>query len=76
VLRRPAGRLLLLEHTRPHVRPLGWLADVANIPWYALQGRCHLNRETAQAVASSGFRIEHSETKIGGLFRLIVARPT
>ena len=75
VLRKPTGRLLLLEHTRPHVRALAWLTDVANIPWYAIQGRCHLNRETTQAVAASGFRIEHSESKTGGLLRLIVARP-
>jgi ubiquinone/menaquinone biosynthesis C-methylase UbiE len=73
VLRKPGGRLLLLEHTRPHVRPLAWLADLANIPWYALQGRCHLNRETQRVVSESGFCVEHVETKGGGLFRLIVA---
>lgn len=75
VLRQPTGRLLLMEHTRPHVRALAWLTDVANIPWYAIQGRCHLNRETAQAVVANGFRLEYGETKVGGLFRLIVARP-
>ena len=74
VLHLPGGQLLLLEHTRPHIPPLGWLADLANIPWYALQGRCHLNRETQSVVAQAGFQVEHTETKGGGLFRLIVAR--
>ena len=74
VLCSPGGQILLLEHTRPHVTPLGWLADAANVPWYALQGRCHLNRETHKTVAQAGFLLEHTETKGGGLFRLIVAR--
>jgi ubiquinone/menaquinone biosynthesis C-methylase UbiE len=73
VLRRPGGRLLLLEHMRPEVRPLAWLVDVANLPWVALNKRCHLNRKTQQAVAQAGFRVEQVESRIGGLLRLIVA---
>jgi ubiquinone/menaquinone biosynthesis C-methylase UbiE len=73
VLRRPGGRLLLLEHTRPHVRPLAWLADVVNLPWYTLNKRCHLNRETQQAVIQAGFGLEQVESRLGGLVRLIVA---
>jgi len=75
VLRKPGGRLLLLEHTRPRLRPLGWLADLANIPWYAFQGRCHLNRETEKAIGESSFQVEYTESKGGGLLRLIVACP-
>lgn len=74
VLRVPGGRLLLLEHMRPRFHPLTWLVDLANIPWYAFNGRCHLNRETQQSVAAAGFDIEHVEGKLGGFFRLIVAR--
>jgi ubiquinone/menaquinone biosynthesis C-methylase UbiE len=74
VLHEPGGQLLLLEHTRPHVPPLAWLADLANVPWYAIQGRCHLNRETQRAVTQAGFRVDHVETKAAGLLRLIVAR--
>jgi ubiquinone/menaquinone biosynthesis C-methylase UbiE len=73
VLQRPGGRLLLLEHTRPQVRPLALLTDLANIPWYAVQGRCHLNRETQHTVARAGFEVTHVETKAAGLLRLIVA---
>jgi hypothetical protein len=52
------------------------LFDLANIPWYALQGRCHLNRETQHAIARASFEVEHVETRGGGFLRLIVARTT
>jgi ubiquinone/menaquinone biosynthesis C-methylase UbiE len=74
VLRKPGGQLLLLEHMRPHVRPLAWLVDLANIPWYAFNGRCHLNRETQEALVEAGFRVETAESRLGGLVRLLVAR--
>ena len=74
VLRPPDGRLLLLEHMRPRVRPLAWLVDLANVPWYAFNGRCHLNRRTQQTVVETGFEIERIEGRLGGFFRLIVAR--
>ncbi len=76
VLHNPGGRLLLLEHMRPHSRPLAWITDLLNVPWYAFNGRCHLNRETQQAVARSGFELEQVESVLGGLVRLIVARAT
>jgi ubiquinone/menaquinone biosynthesis C-methylase UbiE len=73
VLRKPGGRLLLLEHMRPHVQPLTLLVDLANLAWYAFNGRCHLNRETQQAIHRAGFTVERVESKIGGFLRLIVA---
>lgn len=76
VLRRPGGRLLLLEHMRPQLRPLAWLVDLANVPWYAANGRCHLNRETQQAIVEAGFEVERMEDRLGGFLRLIVARAT
>jgi ubiquinone/menaquinone biosynthesis C-methylase UbiE len=74
VLRYPGGRLLLLEHMRPHARPLAWLADLLNIPWYAFNGRCHINRETQLSVARAGFELEQVESVLGGLVRLMIAR--
>lgn len=74
VLCRPGGRLLLLEHMRPRVRPLAWLVDLANIPWYARNGRCNLNRKTQQAIVKAGFQLERVESRLGGFFRLLVAR--
>jgi ubiquinone/menaquinone biosynthesis C-methylase UbiE len=75
VLRKPGGHLLLLEHMRPQARPLAWLVDLANGPWVALNGRCHLNRDTQQALVQSGFELEWVESKLGGFLRLIAARP-
>lgn len=74
VLARPRGRLLLMEHMRPRTRPLAWLSDAANSPWYAVNGRCHLNRPTQEVVSRAGFRLERVDSHLGGLFRLIVAR--
>jgi ubiquinone/menaquinone biosynthesis C-methylase UbiE len=74
VLRKPGGQLLLLEHMRPHIRPLAWLVDLANIPWYAFNGRCHLNRETQQALGEVGFRVDTTESWLGGFVRLLVAQ--
>ncbi len=73
VLRKPGGQLLLLEHMRPEARPLAWLMDLANVPWYAFNGRCHLNRETQQAIVQAGFELKRVESKLGGFLRLIVA---
>jgi ubiquinone/menaquinone biosynthesis C-methylase UbiE len=73
VLRKPGGQLLLLEHMRPSLRPLAWLVDLVNAPWVAVNGRCHLNRETQQATLGAGFQLERVEARAGGLLRLIVA---
>ncbi len=73
VLRIPGGRLFLLEHMRPRYFPLDRLADLLNVPWYALNGRCHLNRNTEAAVVGAGFRILQAESRLGGLFRTLVA---
>jgi ubiquinone/menaquinone biosynthesis C-methylase UbiE len=75
VLCKRGGRLLLLEHMRPQVRPLAWLIDLANGPWVAFNGRCHLNRETQQALVQAGFELEWVESRLGGFLRLIAARP-
>jgi ubiquinone/menaquinone biosynthesis C-methylase UbiE len=71
---RPGGKLLLIEHMRPSARPFALLADLVNVPWYAFNGRCHLNRETEDMVSQVGFQLEQVETRLGGLLRLLVAR--
>lgn len=73
VLRRPGGRLLLLEHMRPQIQPLAWLVDLANVPWHAVNGRCNLNRETQEAIVQAGFEVEWVDSRLGGFLRLIVA---
>lgn len=76
VLRKPGGKLLLLEHMRPELPPFAWLTDLVNLPWYAFNGRCQLNRKTLQAVVESRFEVDRVESKLGGLLRLIVAHTT
>jgi ubiquinone/menaquinone biosynthesis C-methylase UbiE len=76
VLRKPGGKLLLIEHMRPRVRPLGWITDLLNAPWYAFNGRCHLNRKTQSALERARFQLETVESKAGGFLRLLVARTT
>jgi ubiquinone/menaquinone biosynthesis C-methylase UbiE len=67
---RPDGRLVLLEHTRG--RGLGaWLTDRLHPLWFAWNGVCHLNRETARAVHQAGFRLLREETRVLGIFRLL-----
>jgi ubiquinone/menaquinone biosynthesis C-methylase UbiE len=69
----PGGRLLLLEHVRgqnPFARRMtDWLHPL----WFALQGECHLNRDTATTVAHSGFHIDRTSVHGRGLLQLIEA---
>jgi ubiquinone/menaquinone biosynthesis C-methylase UbiE len=74
VLRKPGGKLLLLEHVRPRQPLFARLADLVNIPWYAFNGRCQLNRRTEDAVVQAGFGLQNMEARAGGLLRLLVAR--
>jgi ubiquinone/menaquinone biosynthesis C-methylase UbiE len=69
---RDGGRLVLVEHTRGS--GLGaWLTDLLHPLWFALNGVCHLNRETGQAVRRAGFRPLRLESRVLGVFRLIEA---
>jgi ubiquinone/menaquinone biosynthesis C-methylase UbiE len=74
ILRHPGGVLLLLEHQRPRRRLAAGLADLVNVPWLAFNGRCHLNRDTQRAIVQAGFLLERVESRLGGLFRMMVAR--
>lgn len=56
---RPHGRLWLLEHVRGPGRMTRRLTDWLEPLWFALQGECHLNRETAQSVAAAGFEVRY-----------------
>ncbi len=70
---RPGGRLLLLEHVRGQTPLTRRLTDWLHPVWFAMQGECHLNRETAAAVAAAGFRVERAESHGRGLLQLIHA---
>ncbi|WP_420629731.1 class I SAM-dependent methyltransferase [Candidatus Leptofilum sp.] len=70
---KPDGRLLLLEHTRGHGPISRRFTDWLQPLWFALQGECHLNRETAVAVQIAGFTIEHSSVHGYGLLQMMKA---
>ena len=56
---RPGGQLRFLEHVEagtPGLRRVQHLLDVTI--WPVLLGGCHTGRDTAAAIASSGFTIE------------------
>ena len=76
VLKAPRGQLLLLEHMRPHLAGLAELVDLAHIPWYAFNGRCHLNRRTEDSLVQAGFLVERVDSRLGGFLRLVVATTT
>jgi ubiquinone/menaquinone biosynthesis C-methylase UbiE len=69
----PGGILLLLEHTRGHHPVAAALTDLLHPAWYALNGSCHLNRQTARTVAESGLHVTSIERHVGGIVQVICA---
>jgi len=69
----PGGKLLLLEHTRGHHPVAAALTDVLNPAWFALNGSCHLNRQTARTVVEAGFNLSRVERHAGGIVQVIRA---
>lgn len=67
---KPAGRLVLVEHTRGN--GLGaWLTDLLNPLWLTISESCNLNRETAQTIAEAGFQLVRVEKRLLGIFKII-----
>ncbi|MBU0492504.1 MAG: class I SAM-dependent methyltransferase [Chloroflexi bacterium] len=71
----PHGRLILLEHVRGPSPLLSWATELLNIPWYAWNRVCHLNRETARTVTAAGFCIQRAQRHTLGVFQCIEAVP-
>jgi len=69
----PGGTLLLLEHTRGQHPLAAALTDWLDPIWYALNGSCHLNRQTARAVAEAGFDVTGVEHHAGSMVQIIRA---
>lgn len=71
---KPEGKVVLLEHVlspNPLARPV--MKVVAPLQVRAMG--CHIDRHTQQIVRNLGFRVEHDESRLLGIFHLIVARP-
>lgn len=58
---KPGGELRFFEHVRAHDRLFGLLEDALTPVWSRAAGGCHLNRDTAEAIRTAGFQIEHLE---------------
>ncbi|SRR5438128_650413 len=58
---RPGGELRFFEHVRDERRLLSALEQIATPVWSRLGGGCHLNRDTAAAIAAAGFETESCE---------------
>ena len=58
---RPGGRLLVMEHVRAADETLARWQDRLERPWSQLNGGCHPNRRTVEAIAAAGFRLESLE---------------
>jgi hypothetical protein len=43
--------------------------------WFAVQGVCHLNRDTAATIASAGFKIDVTSDHARGILQVILATP-
>ncbi|GAB4824121.1 hypothetical protein N2152v2_011167 [Parachlorella kessleri] len=70
---RPGGRLLLLEHSRSSIPPLGWYQDLT-APAVAAMGKgCYWNQDVVRLVQAAGLQVVHSEGHLGGLLVLLVA---
>ncbi|PIE81736.1 MAG: SAM-dependent methyltransferase [Chloroflexi bacterium] len=71
---KPNGRFYLLEHVRGQNPVSQRLTDWLHIPWFAIQGMCHLNRETAVTIQEAGFTIEESHLHGFGILQMLVAK--
>jgi ubiquinone/menaquinone biosynthesis C-methylase UbiE len=71
---KPHGRLYLLEHTRGQTPLTRRLTDWLHPFWFALQGECHLNRETGNLVQQAGFALEHNSVHGRGVLQMLKAR--
>ena len=71
---RPDGRIVLLEHVLSPNRFVAWWQHRLAPAQHRMLG-CHLDRQTDRLVRDLGFWVEREQTRLFGIFHLIVARP-
>ncbi len=72
---KPGGQIILLEHMRSPNEGIGQIMDVLNPLMVRVMG-ANINRRTLENVQAAGWSIERAEDLgMGGIVRLIVARP-
>ena len=73
---KPGGRLLMMEHVRGRTGFSRRFTDWMHPLWFAVQGECHLNRETESRLREAGFRIRSASTHGRGIILVIEAEIT
>jgi len=73
-LLRPGGRLHLIEHTLTGTA-FDRVLHGMDRPWRWATGGCHLNRATAAALESAGWRLITHQQYASGFLRFIIAEP-
>lgn len=71
---KPGGMLLLLEHVRAQGKGAAWVQDALVPVTTRLAGNCHWNRDTRQAVLSTGFLLTQERQVRGGLEPVLMMR--
>ncbi len=71
---KPEGRLLLLEHMRPHHPVLGFLFDVLNPMVVRMMG-ANINRKTIDNIQQAGWQIKVEENLLSDIVKWIEAVP-
>ena len=71
---KPDGRLLLLEHMRPHHPVLGFLFDVFNPMVVRMMG-ANINRKTIDNIQQAGWQIKVEESLLSNMVKWIEAVP-
>ncbi len=72
---KPDGKILLLDHVRSEIKPLGPVMDLINPVAVRMTG-ANINRRTVENASRAGLFVEHVE-QVGviDIFKLTVARP-
>lgn len=71
---KPEGRLLLIEHMRPHHPALGFIFDVLNPIVVRMMG-ANINRQTINNIRQAGWKIQKEENLSSDIVRWIEAIP-
>jgi phosphatidylethanolamine/phosphatidyl-N-methylethanolamine N-methyltransferase len=69
---RPGGKLILLEHMRPHHPVLGWVFDVLNPIVVRMMG-ANINRETIDNIRQAGWQIKAEENLSSDIVKIVEA---
>lgn len=72
---KPDGQILLLEHGRSDVEPIGRLLDWRADAHYESMG-CRLTQEPTEHVAAAGLRVREVRTALFGILTAIEAEPS